>query len=129
MRFASFNANPPTSCTRIKPIEGSGSELTRTQSLDLHSHKLIRAADSLSGLATLPSAIHHRTPFFTCGLAMCMIVHTATLLVVGDSGREEGIKARIQLSIGSLKTLGRIWPLSQNVRLQMVDMYKAVVKK
>lgn len=129
MRFASFNANPPTSCTRIKPIEESGSELTHSQSLDLHSHKLIRAADILSGLATLPSAIHHRTPFFTCALAMCMIVHTAALLVAGGSGREEGINARIQLSIGSLKTLGKIWPLSQNVRRQMVDMYQAVVGK
>lgn len=60
---------------------------------------------------------------------MCMIVHTAALLVVGGTGREEGINARIQLSIGSLKTLGKIWPLSQNVRRQMVDMYQAVVRK
>ncbi|KAL4779042.1 hypothetical protein BJX76DRAFT_106142 [Aspergillus varians] len=129
IRFASFHSNPPTSCTRVKPAEESASEPRPTQTLDLHAHKLLRAADLLSGLATLPSAIHHRSPFFTCALAMCTIVHTAALLVVPGSGKEDALKARIQLSIGALKALGKIWPLSHIVRQQMVDMYQQVVRK
>jgi hypothetical protein len=58
---------------------------------------------------------------------MCIMVHTAALLVVAGSGKEGHIKARIQLSIGALKALGRIWPLSKIVRQKMVDMYQAVV--
>ncbi|RDW93991.1 putative Zn(II)2Cys6 transcription factor [Aspergillus mulundensis] len=129
MRFASFHANPPTPCTRFQLPETPTEQLSlnHTQALNLHSHKLLRAADHLSALATLPSAIHRRTPFFTCALAMCIIVHTAALLVVeSDEKKKEAIKARIQLSIGGLKVLGRTWPLSKVVRGQMVDMYQAV---
>ncbi|KAL4820613.1 hypothetical protein BDW67DRAFT_172776 [Aspergillus spinulosporus] len=135
MRFASFHANPPTTCTRLQLPETSttqsycDSELRPSQSLDLHSHKLLRAADLLSGLATLPSPIHRRTPFFTCALAMCIIVHTAALLLVVGSEKQEAIKARIQLSIGGLNVLGRTWPLSNSVRQQMLDMYQEVVGK
>ncbi|KAL6230092.1 hypothetical protein BDW75DRAFT_79307 [Aspergillus navahoensis] len=135
MRFASFHAKPPTACTRVELLARStgqshcDSEISPSQTLDLHSHKLLRAADLLSGLATLPSAIHRRTPFFTCALAMCFIVHTAALLVVVGSEKEEAVRARIQLSIGGLKVLGRTWPLSESVRQQMVDMYQEVVGK
>ena len=134
MRFASFHANPPTTCTRLQlpatltTQSYCNSELRPSQTLDLHSHKLLRAADLLSGLATLPSPIHRRTPFFTCALAMCIIVHTAALLLVGAE-KQEAIKARIQLSIGGLNVLGRTWPLSKSVRQQMVDMYQEVVGK
>ncbi|KAL2822678.1 hypothetical protein BDW59DRAFT_180846 [Aspergillus cavernicola] len=131
MRFASFHTHhpPSTSCTRLTntPKETT---LTTTHTLDLdldlHSHKLIRAADLLSSLATLPSTIRSRSPFFTCALGICIIVHTAALLVVQGSGREESLKARIQLGIGALRALGRIWPLSRVVRQQMVDMYLEV---
>ncbi|KAL4910818.1 hypothetical protein BDW74DRAFT_141945 [Aspergillus multicolor] len=134
MRFASFHANPPTTCTRLqlpeKPTAEPHSELNPSQALNLHSHKLLRAADHLSALATLPSAIHRRTPFFTCALAMCIIVHTAGLLVVVDADeKKEAIKARIQLSIGGLRVLGRTWPLPKAVKVQMLDMYQAVVGK
>ncbi|KAL4920374.1 hypothetical protein BDW62DRAFT_16652 [Aspergillus aurantiobrunneus] len=129
MRFASIHTNPPTSCTRLKPAGEPGCELGFSQTLDLHSHKLLRAADLLSGLATLPSAIHHRSPFFTCALAICIIVHTAALLVVGGAGKEEAVNSRIQLSVGGLKVLGKIWPLASTVRQQMVGMYQEVVRK
>ncbi|KAL4869232.1 hypothetical protein BDV12DRAFT_168135 [Aspergillus spectabilis] len=125
MQFASFDANHSTSCTRLQTT--AGTEISPTRHLDLHSHKLLRAADMLSGLASLPSSIQYRSPFFTCALAICIIVHTATLLVVAGSGKEESTRARIQLSIGALKVLGKIWPLSKIVRQKMVDMYQAVV--
>ncbi|KAL2809646.1 hypothetical protein BJX63DRAFT_404933 [Aspergillus granulosus] len=131
MCFASFHTHDPsTSCTRLKlPASQSQSQSTITPSpaLDLHSHKLLRAADLLSSLATLPSTIQHRSPFFTCALAMCTIVHTAALLVVSGSRREESLKARVQLSIGALKVIGRVWPLARTVRGEMVGMYKEVV--
>ncbi|CEN61701.1 hypothetical protein ASPCAL08351 [Aspergillus calidoustus] len=151
MRFASFHnttENPPspssTSCTRLKlpeshpqlqsktpshPSASISATLTQPPSptLDIHSHKLLRAADLLSNLATLPSTIQNRSPFFTCALAMCIIVHTAALLVVGGSTRQESLKARVQLSIGALKVLGRVWPLAKRVRGEMVGMYREVV--
>ncbi|KAL4956657.1 hypothetical protein BDW69DRAFT_158223 [Aspergillus filifer] len=129
MRFASYHINPPTSCTFLKATEQPDSQITPSQTLDLHSHKLLRAADLLSGLATLPSAIHQRSPFFTCALAMCIVVHTAALLVVAGSGKEEGLKTRIQLSIGGLKALGKTWSLSETIRQQMVGMYHEVVRQ
>ncbi|KAL4923197.1 uncharacterized protein BDV17DRAFT_18003 [Aspergillus undulatus] len=140
MRFASFQITPPTSCTntntntslQIKD-ETESRSLSQSQPplLDLPSHKLLRAADLLSGLATLPSSIQRRSPFFTCALAMCIVVHTAALLVVSGSaaGKEESLKARIQLGIGGLKALGKVWPLSESVRRQMVEMYHGVVGK
>ncbi|KAL4968103.1 Zn(II)2Cys6 transcription factor [Aspergillus stella-maris] len=129
MRFASYRISPPTSCTLLKATERPESHITPSQTLDLHSHKLLRAADLLSGLATLPSAIHQRSSFFTCALAMCIVVHTAALLVVAGSGKEESLKTRIQLSIGGLKALGKTWPLSEAIRQQMVEMYHEVVRK
>ncbi|KAL4938723.1 hypothetical protein BDV06DRAFT_214885 [Aspergillus oleicola] len=131
MRFASFHISPPTSCTALEATKGPRpeKEVTQSKALDLHSHKLLRAADLLSGLATLPSSIHQRSPFFTCALAMCIIVHTAALLVTAGSGKEDSQKARIQLCIGGLKTMGKTWPLAETVRQRMVGMYQEVVKK
>jgi hypothetical protein len=56
-------------------------------------------------------------------------VHTAALLLVVGTEKQEAIKARVQLSIGGLNVLGRTWPLSKSVRQQMVDMYQEVVGK
>ncbi|KAL2861055.1 Zn(II)2Cys6 transcription factor [Aspergillus lucknowensis] len=126
MHFASFNTEPPTSCTRLRLTMRS--EVIPPHNLDLHSHKLLRSADLLSGLAALPSAIRRRSPFFICALAMCIIVHTAALLVVPGSVKEESLRARIQLSMGGLKVLGKIWPLARTVRRRMVDMYREVLQ-
>ncbi|KAL3494533.1 hypothetical protein BJX62DRAFT_223098 [Aspergillus germanicus] len=154
--FHNTTEDPPTpsstSCTRLKIPESHSQLQSKTPShpqphshpqpsasisahhtqppsptLDIHSHKLLRAADLLSNLATLPSTVQHRSPFFTCALAMCIIVHTAAVLVVGGSTREESLKARVQLSIGALKVLGRVWPLAKRVRGEMVGMYREVV--
>ncbi|KAL3468932.1 hypothetical protein BJX99DRAFT_265683 [Aspergillus californicus] len=126
LRFASFQTTPSTSC-RLKATGDSELSIACGHSLDIHSHKLIRAADLLSGLATLPSSIRSRSPFFTCALGICIVVHTAALLVVNGSGKKESVKARIQLGIAALKALGKVWPLARNVRGQMVDMYREVV--
>ncbi|KAL5361566.1 hypothetical protein BJX96DRAFT_176350 [Aspergillus floccosus] len=119
MRFASFHAR--TSCTRLRAAHDAPPAATE---LDLHSQKFLRAADLLSNLATLPSPIKGRTPFFTCALAMCVVVHTAGCLVLPATEKQESLKARIQLGIGGLHVLGKVWPLARAVRQQMVDMYQ-----
>ncbi|EAU34818.1 conserved hypothetical protein [Aspergillus terreus NIH2624] len=120
MRFASFHAR--TSCTRLRASHDRAPP--PAPELDLHSQKFLRAADMLSNLATLPSPIQARTPFFTCALAMCVVVHTAGCLVLPAADRQESLKARIQLGIGGLHVLGKVWPLARAVRRQMVDMYQ-----
>ncbi|KAL5336036.1 hypothetical protein BJX70DRAFT_390230 [Aspergillus crustosus] len=132
LRFASITTPSSTPCTQLNTI--STADLVTSHPpphLDLYSHKLLRAADHLSSLASLPSAIHFRTPFFTCALAMCVAVHTAALLVTsdGNSSKKEPLKARIQLGIGALKALGRIWPLAEIVRRQMAGMYREIIEK
>ncbi|KAL4893277.1 putative C6 transcription factor [Aspergillus ambiguus] len=120
MRFASFHAR--TSCTRLRAAQDQA--MPMATELDLHSQKFLRAADLLSNLATLPSPIKCRTPFFTCALAMCVVVHTAGCLVMLSSEKQESLKARIQLGIGGLHVLGKVWPLARAVRQQMLDMYQ-----
>ncbi|KAB8238696.1 putative C6 transcription factor [Aspergillus alliaceus] len=120
MRFASFQAR--TWCTRLRICNTNPAPTD----LDLHSHKFLRAADQLSNLVTLPSAIKSRTPFFTCALAMCVIVHTAACLINSTPDKVDSLKARIQLSIGGLNMLGKSWPLAKMVRQQMVNMYQEV---
>lgn len=120
MRFASFHAQ--TSCTRLRALECNSQSIE----LDLHSHKLLRAANMLSNLATLPGQVKHRTPFFTCAIAMAVIVHVAGCLMVTGSDKEEPVRARIQLGLGALNVLGKVWPLAVPVRRQLVDMYHEV---
>ncbi|KAB8071837.1 putative C6 transcription factor [Aspergillus leporis] len=120
MRFATFHAR--TWCTRLRICNTN----PKPTDLDLHSQKFLRAADLLSNLVTLPSAVKYRTPFFTCALAMCVIVHTAACLIVSAPDKVESLKARIQLSIGGLNMLGKSWPLARMVRQQMVNMYQDV---
>ncbi|KAI9374323.1 hypothetical protein BJX61DRAFT_551504 [Aspergillus egyptiacus] len=129
-----FAPSPSTSCTRLKGSTDRSESNPESSTLDLPSHKLLRAADHLSGLATLPSDIHRRSPFFICALGMCVIVHTAALLVLARSGadthpagREESLNARIQLGIGALRTLGRVWPFAGVVRGRVVGVYQGVV--
>ncbi|PKX90766.1 fungal specific transcription factor domain-containing protein [Aspergillus novofumigatus IBT 16806] len=93
-------------------------------SLDLHSQKLLRAADLLCNLATLPNPIKYRTPFFTCALAMCVVVHTVACLFVSVPEKQESIKARIQLGVGALHVLGKSWPLAKTVRQRLIAMYQ-----
>lgn len=119
MRLASFHAK--TSCTRLRALESSA-----PVQFDLHSQKLLRAANMLSNLATLPGQVKHRTPFFTCALAMGVIVHVAGCLMVCGSDKEEPIRSRIQLGLGALNVLGKVWPLSGMVRKQLVEMYHEV---
>ncbi|KAE8421565.1 hypothetical protein BDV36DRAFT_247720 [Aspergillus pseudocaelatus] len=120
MRFASFHAR--TWCTRLRVCNNN----PPPTELDLHSQKFLRAADMLSNLVTLPSTIKSRTPFFTCALAMCVIVHTAACLIMSTPDKVESLKTRIQLSIGGLNMLGKSWPLAKMVRQQMVNMYQEV---
>ncbi|THC89899.1 hypothetical protein EYZ11_010650 [Aspergillus tanneri] len=121
MRFASFDCQ--TSCVRLRAERESNAVST---ALDLHSQKFLRAADQLSNLVTLPNPIKYRTPFFTCGLAMCIVVHTAACLATPTAHKGESLKARIQLAVGGLNVLGKVWPLARTVRQQMVDMYQEV---
>lgn len=120
MRFASFQSR--TSCTRLRASEGNYS----IADLDLHSVKLVRAADQLSNLAALPSPIKRHTPFMTCALAMSVMVHTAATLLVAGSDREESVKVRIQLGIGGLNMLSEVWPLARTVKKQVLDVYNEV---
>ncbi|KAI9923940.1 hypothetical protein AWENTII_008323 [Aspergillus wentii] len=121
MRFACFHAE--TSCTRLRALCG---ETFVSADLDLHSQKLLRAANMLSNLATLPTPVRQRTPFFTCALAMCVIVHTAACLMAPVVDLEESLKARIQLGVGGLNVLGRVWPMAKMAKQQVVGMYQEV---
>lgn len=122
MRFASFNGR--TSCARLRAARDTSHH--PSPDLDLHSQKFLRAADLLSNLATLPTPIQSRTPFFTCALAICVVVHTAASLVTPSAAKVESLKARIQLGVGGLNVLGKVWPLAKTVRGQMLDMYQEV---
>lgn len=121
MRLASFHAQ--TSCTRLRALE---SNTTPSIELDLHSQKLLRAANMLSNLATLPGQVKYRTPFFTCALAMAVVVHVARCLMISGPEKEDSTRSRIQLGLGALNVLGKVWPLSVAVRKQLVGMYHEV---
>ncbi|KAF4215044.1 hypothetical protein CNMCM5878_008503 [Aspergillus fumigatiaffinis] len=119
MRYASIHAH--TSCTRLPTTREA---TPPSASLDLHSQKLLRAADLLCNLATLPNPVKYRTPFFTCALAMCVVVHTVACLFVSIPEKQESIKARIQLGVGALHVLGKSWPLAKTVRQRLIAMYQ-----
>jgi hypothetical protein len=85
----------------------------------------MRAADMLSNLATLPSPLKQRSPFFICAVGISIIINTATTLTLcSSSPREDPVAARIQLGIGVLKMLGEAWPLAGILKEQMLDMYR-----
>ena len=120
LRFASYQSR--TACTRLR-----ASELNcGLAELDLHSVKMVRAADMLSNLATLPYPIKRHSPFFTCSLAMGVMVHTAASLTAVGSDREESLRARIQLGIGGLNMLGEVWPLARVVKQQVREIFNEV---
>lgn len=123
MRLATFRTKTSCTCFRTHEFNPAADAIE----LDLHSQKLLRAANMLSSLATLPGQVKHRTPFFSCALAMAVIVHVAGCLMVSESEEEEeSVRARIQLGLGALNVLGKVWPLSGAVRKQLVGMYHEV---
>ncbi|PWY77264.1 hypothetical protein BO94DRAFT_588599 [Aspergillus sclerotioniger CBS 115572] len=110
-----------TSCTRVhaSPISCANTHITqRTPNTNTHNQKLLRAADLLSNLATLPSSVISRTPFFTCGLAIAVVVHVAALVGRNsplslknhnttesrdrERAKEDSLKARIELGYNQL---------------------------
>lgn len=147
IRLASYHSattlassSSTSSCTRLRTLQSLplSAHIPHHDSpaSNTHSHKLLRAADLLSNLATLPSTVLSRTPFFTCALAIAAVVHVAALaggppssLAIkyeGETGagKEQSLKARIELGVGALQVLGRAWPLARRVRGEMVDMYR-----
>ncbi|PYH43349.1 Zn(II)2Cys6 transcription factor [Aspergillus saccharolyticus JOP 1030-1] len=171
IRFASYqcpatsnSTTATSSCTKLRvlsPPTSSSSKTTTTtttaaaatpttapqhHSLNIHAQKMLRAADLISNLATLPSSVQSRTPFYTCALALAIVVHTATFtmlasspspssppalssptkggVVGGSSAKDDALKARIELGVGALQVLGRVWPLAKQVRGEMVELYR-----
>lgn len=80
----------------------------------------------LSTLAALPSPVNRRSPFMICAFATCVMVHSGASLMVAGSGREESMRARIQLALGGLNILGEVWPLARSVKQQVLDIYSEV---
>ncbi|RAH62320.1 C6 transcription factor [Aspergillus piperis CBS 112811] len=140
---SSSSTTSSSSCTRLRTLQSLPLSTTTTHiphhdspASNTHSQKLLRAADLLSNLATLPSTVLSRTPFFTCGLAIAAVVHVAALAGGPPSslaikhedekgvGREQSLKARIELGVGALQVLGRAWTLARRVRGEMVEVYR-----
>ncbi|KAL4880525.1 hypothetical protein BJY04DRAFT_207971 [Aspergillus karnatakaensis] len=132
IRFATFTRTPiPNSDSPFRDISTNSLVQTTQHTQNLHTHKLLHAANLLSALASLPSPIHRRTPFFTCALGMCVIVHVAGMIGVGSgststSGQQGALKARITLSLGALKVLGRVWPLAGVVRGRVLGAWRVL---
>ena len=91
---------------------------------DLRSVKLLRAADILSNLATLPSPIKRRSPFMICALAICALVHSSACFKMKSTDREESMRVRFQLELGGLNVLGEVWPLGASVKQQILSLYR-----
>jgi hypothetical protein len=93
--------------------------------LDSRSKKLVRAADALSSLVTLPTEVKRHSPFLVSALGMSVVVHTAAhAFATGGTEREESIKVRIQLAFGVLNRLADSWPLANPVKQQLLKRYQ-----
>ncbi|RAL15587.1 Zn(II)2Cys6 transcription factor [Aspergillus homomorphus CBS 101889] len=132
IRFASYQRPTPDSsssstCTRLRVLYPPSTP-NDPLPLNIHAQKMLRAADLISNLATLPSSVQSRTPFFTCALALAIVVHTATFMMCMSSAsvkeKEDALKARIELGVGALQVMGRVWPLAKQVRGEMVELYR-----
>lgn len=119
------------SCSQVQKNSPLGDDwygATTPTSLDLHSRKVIRAADSISNLITLPSPIRKRTPFFTCAIVISTIVHIASVLASrSDSDMKARLSAKIRLEIGALKNLGECWPLAKMTNDELMSFCRMVV--
>ncbi|PYH96862.1 C6 transcription factor [Aspergillus ellipticus CBS 707.79] len=128
IRLAAYHTTTTTTCPRLRTLLLPTASAAGPPIPNTHTQKLLRAADLLSNLATLPSSVISRTPFFTCGLAIAVVVHVAALVGLPSSEpmheREESLKARIELGVGALQVVGRVWPLARRVRAEMVEMYR-----
>jgi hypothetical protein len=97
---------------------------------DPYTKKLVRAADSLSNLLTLPSPIKRHSPFLINGLSMGVLVHTAACVGSSSSPQsEESFRVRIELAVGVLNRLAENWPLARNVKQQLLGMYREAVQR
>lgn len=108
------------SCTQLQALHGGQPQIV----FDLRSVKMLKAADTLSHLATLPSPIRRRSPFMICALAICILVHSGSCKVLQGTQKEEAIRVRIQLALGGLNMLGEVWPLARSVKQQALSIFK-----
>ncbi|KAL1983349.1 hypothetical protein VTN96DRAFT_10408 [Rasamsonia emersonii] len=96
--------------------------------LDPSTKKIIRAADSLSNLLTLPGPIKRHSPFLINGLLMGVLVHTAAALSSSKQS-DESFKVRVELAVGVLNRLAESWPLARDAKHQVLKMYREVVQR
>ncbi|KAH8704028.1 hypothetical protein BGW36DRAFT_444578 [Talaromyces proteolyticus] len=99
---------------------------------DPNTTKLVRAADSLSNLLTLPSPVKRHSPFLIHGLAMGVFVHTAAYarnmsMETARRDDESSFKVRIELAVGVLNKLAETWPLASVVKKEVVRVYRDAV--
>lgn len=83
MEFAFIQARTP--CTNLCATE----ENCILADFDIHSIKLVRAADRLSSLTALPTPTRQYTPFLTCALAIGVMIHTRVSLIIAQEDRDE----------------------------------------
>lgn len=91
--------------------------------LDSHTRKLLRAADCLSNLLTLPYPVKHHTPLLIDVLSRTSKVHLAACTVATSAQQEESVKSRIQLVVGVLNRMSEYWPSAGFAKQNVLRMY------
>ncbi|UQC83478.1 uncharacterized protein CLUP02_08973 [Colletotrichum lupini] len=101
-----------SSCAREPPQENPETEL-----VNVHTVRVLRAVQAQVRLLALPTERFHHTPFTTC------MVSEGTLALLSAcsfllKGKELAVaRDQIRMTIGCLKTLGKVWPrTAKNVR-------------
>jgi hypothetical protein len=79
----------------------------------------LQAAEDISRLITLPTALQKHSPFFTCVVVVASVVHLSYWSFLVPDGQDEKIKSLIRLDTGSLQTLATWWPVANTVLKQV----------
>lgn len=96
-----------------------GQILLPTQAREIHTAKCLQAAEDISRLITLPTALQKHSPFFTCVVVVASVVHLSYWSFLVPDGHDEKIKSLIRLDSGSLQSLSQWWPVADTVLKQV----------
>ncbi|KAK2746545.1 hypothetical protein FQN55_005531 [Onygenales sp. PD_40] len=83
------------------------------EAYQLHTVKVLTAAERISKLLALPTPLVKQSQFIICMVALSAIAQLSACIFDTNIGQSRAIKERIRVNIGALKAHEKIWPLGR----------------
>ena len=102
------------STSKCAPPPSDKSTAKRHRAYDLHTSKVLEAAEAGIGIFTLPGPFTTHTPLVICGLTLCLLAQISACRFILKGPAYTAGRDRVRLGLAAIKVLGEVWTIGAN---------------